>query len=168
MFYDTALCNHVLMNGYFSISNSYTLRNVYVPLTTNPSMFYDTTLNNHSLEQHNHVLMNGYVPISYCYTLCYVYVRSTTNPGMLYDTTVKNHSLDQHSLLCHVENTQISKKMCTTNPGMFYNRAVSNNEKSIACFSHGKPLTSIDSIKRLIHCIWYPYKNTLIIIQMTT
>ena len=97
MFYDTALCNHVLMNGYFSISNSYTLRNVYVPLTTNPNMFYNTTVKNHSLDQHNHVLMNGYVPISYCYTLCNVYVQSTTNPSMFYKTTVKNHSLDQRN-----------------------------------------------------------------------
>ena len=44
--------NHVLMNGYFSISNSYTLCNVYIQSTTNPSMFYKTTVKNHSLDQH--------------------------------------------------------------------------------------------------------------------
>ena len=50
MLYNTALCNHVLMNGYFLISNSYTLRNVYVQSTTNPSMFYETTMKNHNLD----------------------------------------------------------------------------------------------------------------------
>ena len=44
MFYCTSLCNQVLMNGCLSISNSYTLCNVYVQSTTNPSMFYDTTV----------------------------------------------------------------------------------------------------------------------------